>query len=50
MAIQFFRRKAYDKLLEWKRSSNGQTALLIEGASRVGNSTLVEHKSVIVFL
>lgn len=41
MATQVFRRKAYDKLLEWKRSSNGQTALLIEGARRVGKSTLV---------
>ena len=34
------RRKAYDDLLEWKRRSQGSTALLIEGARRVGKSTL----------
>ncbi|MBW3091288.1 ATP-binding protein [Bifidobacterium miconisargentati] len=38
-----FRRKAYDKLLEWKRISNGKTAMLIEGARRVGKSTIVEE-------
>lgn len=32
-------RKAYGKLLEWKRASNGTSALLIEGARRVGKST-----------
>lgn len=37
-----FRRKIYDTLLEWKNESNGRTALLIEGARRVGKSTLVE--------
>jgi predicted AAA+ superfamily ATPase len=35
-------RKAYQRLLEWKNKSNGSTALLIEGARRVGKSTLVE--------
>ncbi len=38
-----FRRKAYDKLLEWKKASNGATALLIEGARRVGKSTIAEE-------
>ncbi len=38
-----FKRKLYDKLLAWKRESNGQTAILIEGARRVGKSTLVEQ-------
>ena len=38
-----FRRKIYDKLLEWKTESDGRTALLIEGARRVGNSTVVEE-------
>ena len=39
----FFKRKAYDKLAECKRSSNGRTALLIEGARRVGKSTVAER-------
>lgn len=34
------RRKAYDTMLAWKRTSNGKSALLIEGARRVGKSTL----------
>ena len=38
-----FRRKAYDKLLQWKRESQGARAVLIEGARRVGKSTLVEE-------
>ena len=38
-----FRRKIYSKLLEWKNTRHGQTALLIEGARRVGKSTIVEE-------
>ena len=34
------KRKAYDQLLEWKSESAGKTAMLIEGARRVGKSTL----------
>lgn len=37
-----FKRKIYDNMLEWKAISNGQTALLIEGARRIGKSTIVE--------
>lgn len=37
-----FKRKIYDCLLEWKKSSDGRTALLIEGARRIGKSTVVE--------
>lgn len=37
------RRKIYDKLLEWKSESNGKTALLIEGARRIGKSTVAEE-------
>ena len=37
------RRKAYDRMLEWKQESGGSTALLVEGARRVGKSTLVEE-------
>jgi hypothetical protein len=36
-----FKRKIYDKLTEWKNSSDGKTALLIEGARRIGKSTVV---------
>lgn len=38
-----FMRKIYDKLKQWKDESNGKTALLIEGARRVGKSTIVEE-------
>lgn len=38
-----FKRKIYDKLLEWKRESDGKTALLIEGARRIGKSTVAEE-------
>lgn len=38
-----FRRKIYSKLLEWKQESSGKTALLIEGARRVGKSTVAEE-------
>ncbi|MBQ6725243.1 MAG: ATP-binding protein [Bacteroidales bacterium] len=43
MDKKIFRRKAYDKMLQWKNESNGTTALLVEGARRIGKSTLVEH-------
>lgn len=36
-----FRRKCYEKLLTWKRESRGRTAVLLEGARRVGKTTLV---------
>lgn len=34
-------RKAYSKLKAWKNRSQGKTALLVEGARRVGKSTLI---------
>ena len=37
-----FERKIYQKLLQWKAESQGNEALLIEGARRVGKSTVVE--------
>ncbi len=37
------KRKIYDKLVEWKQQRNGETALLIEGARRVGKSYVVEE-------
>lgn len=36
------KRKIYDKLLSWKHNSNGKTALLIDGARRVGKSYIAE--------
>lgn len=36
------KRKIYDRILEWKRNCNGKKALLIEGARRIGKSTVVE--------
>jgi hypothetical protein len=38
-----FKRKLYDKMLHWKATSNGKTALLIKGARRIGKSTLAEE-------
>ena len=43
MEKRIFKRKIYQRLLEWKKQDNGSTALLIEGARRVGKSTLVEE-------
>ena len=37
------KRKIYDKLLEWKKNHKGDTALLIEGARRIGKSYIVEE-------
>ena len=38
-----FKRKLYQKLLKWKEISAGSSALLIEGARRIGKSTIVEE-------
>lgn len=35
------KRKIYQQLLDWKQASHGETALLIEGARRVGKSYVV---------
>lgn len=48
------KRKIYNKLIEWKKHSNGTSALLIDGARRVGKSYVVkkfaenEYKSHII--
>ncbi|MCL1982540.1 MAG: AAA family ATPase [Clostridiales bacterium] len=48
------KRKIYDKLLDWKRDSSGRSALLIDGARRVGKSFIAlefakaEYKSFIL--
>lgn len=38
-----FKRKIYDELLQWKRTNDGRTAVLIQGARRVGKSTIAEE-------
>ena len=38
-----FRRKIYDTMLKWKNERNGETALLIQGARRIGKSTIAEE-------
>lgn len=37
------KRKIYDRLLAWKQKSNGKTALLVDGARRVGKSYVAEY-------
>ncbi|KIR01499.1 hypothetical protein P261_00313 [Lachnospiraceae bacterium TWA4] len=38
-----FKRKIYNKFLEWKKLSKGKSALFVEGARRIGKSTIVEE-------
>ncbi len=38
-----YKRKIYDKLLNWKEKTKGRKALVIEGARRIGKSTIVEE-------
>lgn len=37
------KRKIYNDILKWKQESQGRTALLVEGARRVGKSYIVEE-------
>ena len=37
------KRKIYNELIEWKSTSNGRSALLVEGARRIGKSYIVEE-------
>ena len=41
--MMYFKRKAYDKLLEWKKLYSEKYAVLLEGARRVGKSTIAEN-------
>ena len=43
MEQRIFKRKIYSRILQWKTENEGKTALLIEGARRVGKSTIVEE-------
>ena len=38
-----FKRKVYDKLIDWKRECGGKYAALLEGPRRVGKSTIAQH-------
>lgn len=38
----YFKRKAYQKLLEWKKNYADSYAVMLEGARRVGKSTIAE--------
>ena len=38
-----FERKIYQQIREWKNNNQGKSALLIEGARRIGKSTVVEQ-------
>ena len=37
------KRKIYQRMLDWKQNSQGTSALMIEGARRVGKSYIVEE-------
>ena len=43
MSITIFRRKIYDKMLEWKTNRSQKYSLLIKGARRVGKSTIAKE-------
>lgn len=43
MAKRIFKRKIYSQILQWKEENDGSSALLVEGARRVGKSTIVEE-------
>lgn len=38
-----FKRKIYNELLRWKKRAQGKTALLIDGARRIGKTTIVKE-------
>ena len=38
-----FQRKVYQQLHQWKQDNAGRSAVLVEGARRVGKSTIVEE-------
>jgi hypothetical protein len=40
---RIFKRKIYERILKWKEASNGNSALLVQGARRIGKSTIVEE-------
>lgn len=43
MEKRVFKRKIYDRILQWKQESDGASALMIQGARRIGKSTIAEE-------
>ena len=43
MNERIFERKIYSEIMEWKKDNDGRSALMIEGARRIGKSTIVEQ-------
>lgn len=43
MVKKMFKRKIYNELIAWKNNSNGKSALLIEGARRIGKTTIAKE-------
>ena len=41
--VIYYKRKLYNTMLKWKSERNGDTALMIQGARRVGKSTIAEE-------
>ena len=41
MTNRIFKRKIYEQIKHWKEENDGKSALLVEGARRVGKSTIV---------
>jgi predicted AAA+ superfamily ATPase len=46
--METFKRKIWEKFKAWKEESDGHTALLVEGARRIGKSTAKESLYIIV--
>ena len=40
---KYMKRKIYDELTKWKQESNGEVAILIDGARRIGKSYIAEQ-------
>ena len=43
MEKRVFKRKIYNRILQWKKDSDGRSALMIQGARRIGKSTIAEE-------
>lgn len=43
MVFVVLKRKVYEKLLDWKKECDGTKAILVEGARRIGKSTICEE-------
>ena len=41
--LDYLKRRAYDDLVSWKNDLSDKTALLIEGARRVGKTSLIRR-------